>query len=200
MARQTPRRLKKTGKLWIFCEGNTERRYFENLRVFERPRIKIRTKISDTTAEQIVDEAIKFSGTPEYDKERDKLVCVFDKDDETQNSDIVLANAKRKAGSETLLVYSNPSFEYWIMCHEGYYNSSSMDQREAYELVKTKLGIDTKKEFKLYEKTKKDLDKAKEHAKRIQKVHEDTGVELISRKPTPLTLVYKIIELIEEFK
>ena len=43
-------------------------------------------------------------------------------------------------------------------------------------------------------------DNAKINAKRIQKKHEDEGIELISRESTPLTLVYQIIEQINNFK
>ena len=56
MTRRWYKKLKKTNILWIFCEGQTEKRYFENLRVTERPRITIKSKVSGTTAKQIVEE------------------------------------------------------------------------------------------------------------------------------------------------
>lgn len=200
MVRQIPARLKKTNTLWIFCEGHTEKRYFENLRVTERLRLKIKSKVSDTTAKQIVDEASKFIKSKDFDDKRDIIACFFDKDDKTQNSNEILSQAKRQASDEIMLAYSNPCFEYWILCHEGYYPSSSYNQDQVYNLVKTKLRLDTKKELELYIKTKDNLEKAKTNAKKIQKKHEDNNIELISRESTPLTLVYQLIEKIDNFK
>jgi len=200
MVRRLPGRLKKTNTLWIFCEGHTEKRYFENIRITERLRLKIKSKVSDTTAKQIVEEASKFMGSKDFDNDRDIIACFFDKDNETQNSDEVLTQAKNQAGNKILLAYSNPCFEYWILCHKGYYPSESYDQDQVYNLVKQKLKIDTKKELKLYEKTKDNINVAKINAKKIQEKHENKNIELISRDSTPLTLVYKIVELIDEFK
>lgn len=200
MVRQIPSKLKKTSTLWIFCEGDTEKRYFQNLRITERLRLKIKPKVSDTTAKQIVAEASKFMKSNYFDDKRDIVACFFDKDNETQNSNDVLAQAKRQAADKIILAFSNPCFEYWILCHDGYYPSNSYNQSQVCNLVKTKFGFDPKKETALYEKTKESLSYAKTNAKRIQKKHEDNNIELISRDSTPLSLVYKILELIDNFK
>lgn len=200
MVRRTPIKPRKTSTLWIFCEGQTEKRYFNNLRINERLRLQVKPKVSDTNADQIVSEAIKFMKLVCFDDKRDMIACVFDKDDESQNSNDILSKAKRKSGGNVMLIYSNPSFEYWILCHDGYYPSSSYNQSQVYELVKTKLNIDTKKEMNLYLKTKDDIELAKKNAKKIQKRHEDEKTNLISRESTPLSLVYQIIEIIDEFK
>jgi len=200
MVRSIRRDKKRTSTLWIFCEGETEEKYFENLRVTERLRLKIKSKVSDTTAVQIVNEALKFMSTSEFDEDRDIVACFFDRDDITQNSNQVLASAKRKASNKIMLAYSNPSFEYWILCHDGYYPATSYDQNQVYNMVKTQLGIDTKKEKELYEKTKNQIDIAKVHAERIKQVHINNNIELISRESTPLTLVPEILNKIDEFK
>ena len=200
MGRRTPIRLKKTNTLWIFCEGHTEKRYFENLRVTERLRLKIKSKVSDTTAKQIVKEASKFIKSKDFDNKRDMIACFFDKDNETQNSNDVLAQAKSQAADKIILAYSNPCFEYWILCHDGYYSSTSYDQSQVCNLVERKFGFDPKKETELYKKIKDKINEAKTNAKQIQKVHEDNNIELISRESTPLSLVYKVLELIDNFK
>ncbi len=200
MARRTRTKLKKTNTLWIFCEGETEKRYFENLRITERLRLKIKSKVSDTTASQIVDEALIFMNSHKYDKERDIVACFFDRDNITQNSNEVLSETKRKASDKIMLAYSNPCFEYWILCHHGYYPAPSYDQDQVYNLVKTKLHLDTKKETELYEKTMNKLETAKQNAVRTKQVHINNNIELISRESTPLTLVHEIIEKIDEFK
>ena len=204
MARKRIGTLKKTNKLWIFCEGKTEKDYFLNLRAIERVRLKIIPKEAGVSrADQILDKAIKFYDRKymlngdKFDQDRDMIACVFDKDN--NNTPQVFETLRSKRG-DIKLIYSNPSFEYWILCHQGYYNSLSYDQNQIYQLVTDRMGIDPKKEKELYEKTKENIKDAKTHAKRIQKVHEDNGIELISRDSTPLTLVYQLIELINNFK
>ncbi|MBR9683671.1 RloB domain-containing protein [Candidatus Woesearchaeota archaeon] len=204
MARERPTRLKKTNKLWIFCEGKTEKNYFLNLRAIERVRLKIIPKEAGVSrADQILNKAIEFYNKKFqingdwFDKDRDMIACVFDKDDNNTKEVFEIIRSKSRG---IKLVYSNPSFEYWILCHNGYYNSASYDQDQVYQLVKSKMKLDTKKDKILYEKTKSEIDNAKKHAKRIQKVHEEKNIELISRDSTPLTLIYQIIEIINDFR
>lgn len=204
MARRRRRNLKKTNKLWIFCEGKTEKLYFQNLSAIVRARIKIVPQEARVSrADQILEKAIKFRkggfdiNGDKFDAERDVIACVFDKDD--NNTPAVFA--KIRANSTGITIgYSNPCFEYWILCHHGYYPTPSYNQSQVYEKVKEKLGLDTKVETELYEKTKDKIDVAKTHSKRIQKKHEDDNVELISRDSTPLSLIYQIIEIVDEFR
>ncbi len=204
MVRKRPTTLKKTSKLWIFCEGKTEKRYFENLRVTEHLRLKIvPLEAGVSRADQILDKALKFYNrefkinTDSFDSDRDIVACVFDRDD---NNTSEIFDTIRRTRGKIEIIYSNPCFEFWILCHDGIYNSPAYDQKQVYELVKEKLNIDTKKETELYVKTKDKIDDAKTNAKRIKKVHEDAGTELISRDSTPLSLAYQIIEIIDEFR
>ena len=195
MVREIREKLK-TNTLWMFCEGHTEKRYFENLKVTERLRLKIRPRLSGNTVKKIVEDALKFMETSnEFDDERDIVGCVFDRD---KNSNEELYKAKSQAGN-IMLAYSNPAFEYWILCHHEYYESKC-GPKKVYKLVKKKMGFDPKKESELYVKIKDSLNKAKTNAKKIEKKHEDAGVKLISRESNPSTLVYQIIERIEDFK
>ena len=198
MVREIRERLIKTGTLWMFCEGHTETKYFKNLKAKERLRLNIRPRVSGGAVKKIVEEALGFmKNSNEFDDERDIIAYVFDRD---KNGNEDLDEAKRQAGdNKIMLAYSNPAFEYWILCHYGYYESK-FGPKKVYELVKNKMGVDSKKETQLYMKTKHGLDKAKTNAKRIKKKHEDNDVKLISRESNPLTLVYQIIERIEDFK
>lgn len=81
MTRKPLQKLKKTNTLWIFCEGHTEKRYFENLKASKRVRLKIKPKVSGTTAKQIVEEALRFMSFSDFDDKRDLVACFFDKDD-----------------------------------------------------------------------------------------------------------------------
>lgn len=204
MARKRPKQLKKTNKLWIFCEGKTEKLYFQNLSAIERARIKIIPKEAGVSrADQILNQAKQFGegkfliNEDRFDKDRDVIACVFDKDD---NNTSEIFEQVRSQSQEIIIGYSNPAFEYWILCHQGYYNSSSYNQSDVYQLVKDKLSIDTKIEKELYKKTQDKINDARTNAIRIKKNHEKNKIELISRDSTPLTLIYEIIEKIEEFK
>ena len=198
MGREIREKLKKTGTLWMFCEGSTETKYFKNLKAKERHRLNIRPRESGNTAKKIVEEALEFmENSNEFDDKRDSVACVFDRD---KNRDGDLSWVKKEAEDKNMmLVYSNPSFEYWILCHHEYndavFSPGKVDMR-----VKKEMGIDTKKETELYVRTKHSLDKAKTNAKRIRKKHEDNDVKLISRDSNPLTLVYQVLEKIDDFK
>ena len=73
MGRQIHKKFK-TNTLWIFCEGPTEKRYFQNLKAEERLRLEIRPRVSGNTAKKIVDEALKIKSDPEFDSGRDIIL------------------------------------------------------------------------------------------------------------------------------
>ncbi len=205
MTRRVPRKLKRTGKFWIFCEGSTEKRYFNNLRIIERVKIHLVPKEAGVSrADQILQKAMSFHENDfmidgdTYDHKRDRIACVFDKDD--NNTDDVFKWIRKTKIDSLILGYSNPSFEYWFLCHFGFYSSSSLDQKEVYRLVKEKMGLDPKKDHKLYERTKMNLDKAIKNSKKIKIIHEKNGIEILSRNSTPVTLVYYLIEIIKNYQ
>ena len=198
MVREIREILIKTSTLWMFCEGHTETRYFKDLKARERLRLDIRPRLAGNTAKKIVEKAVEFmENSNEFDDERDIVACVFDRD---KNTDEDLSWAKRETEDKNrVLAYSNPSFNYWILCHHEY-NESAFSPGKVRTRVKIEMGLETDKEWELYTKTKRNLDKAKTNAKKIQKKHEDAGVKLISRDSNPLTLVYLVLEKIDEFK
>lgn len=205
MTRRVPRKLKRTGKFWIFCEGSTEKRYFNNLRITERVKIHlVPMEAGVTRADQILHKAMRFYGNnftingDSYDQKRDRIACVFDKDD--NNTDDVFEWIRSTNIDTIILGYSNPSFEYWLLCHFGFFSSSSLDQNEVYRLVKEMMGVDPKKDHILYKRTMMKLDEAKKNSKKIKNIHEKNGIEILSRNSTPVTLVYFIIEIIKNYQ
>ena len=108
--------MKKQSKtLWILCEGETERRYFQNLRATERKRIQVKPFVSQNKrADLLVKEAIKFKKLQDFE-EGDIIVCLFDRDN---NSDKELKEVRRMKEKEDIKVFfSNPCFEIWILSH-----------------------------------------------------------------------------------
>ena len=150
---------KSTKTLWIFCEGETEKRYFQNFQVIERKRqLRIKPKISeDKRADLLVEEAISFKLKKDFE-EGDILVCLLDRDFNKKRD---LESAKRKAEKENItLFFSNPCFEIWILAH--YENCSAFEPKNLYSYMKEKYGLDIKKETSLYRITKDNFEKAVE--------------------------------------
>jgi len=120
MARQ--RGYLSTRTVWIFCEGTTERLYFEKHRVAERlSRLRIEVQRSRRTdVEGIIHYAVNYRKSNSRDFQKDDLVfCVFDCDQSTEEQ---LQRCEKLAKDNGIIpIYSNPSFEYWLLCHFGYH-------------------------------------------------------------------------------
>ena len=190
---------KPTKALWIFCEGTTEKLYFDKYRFEERiGRLKIKSvKTGYTNANGIIQKAINFAKNNRNFQTGDLIACVFDRDANTNNQ---LEKAKSLAENEGIfLSFSNPCFEYWILCHYGYF-PSVYEVNEVIDKIKGFSPDYKKNDPELYSKTCDKLTIAKNNAKRIQKTHEDKNTELISRESNPLSLVFHIIDKINEFK
>jgi len=112
--------------LWIFCEGETERNYFNQLKAEERIRgLKIRPKLAeDKKIKDMVDYSIKHLEHNRDYLEGDIVVYVFDRDENT-NEDFKLVKAMDFITDPKLqLILSNPCFEFWILSHFELYTQS----------------------------------------------------------------------------
>lgn len=189
-----------TKALWIFCEGEkTEKNYFSKLRAQERiRRITIKVVNSDNTdAKGVVEHAIAFMKKGRDFEESDIVYCVFDRD---RNTNVQLEQAKKLAKDNGIvIIFSNPCFEYWILCHLGYY-PASYEPEEVVQKIKEKMQGYTKKDPAIYDKTKDNIQLASANAKRIKDECIRKGIELISRESNPLSLVFELIAKINEFK
>ena len=200
MARKRGKRP--TNTLWIFCEGEkTEINYFNKLKVNERiSRINIKVQSSDkvTDAVGVVKYAISFLKNKKRDFERDDLIyCVFDRDSNTNQH---LEQALKLAKSNNLqIVFSNPCFEYWILCHFEYF-IASCNPEDMIRKLKEKLGNYKKNDLDIYKKTKDKIEIAITHAKKVKNKHEKEGIKIISRESNPSTYVFELIEKIGELK
>ncbi len=196
MVRRSGRRPTKT--LWVCCEGKTERLYFNKLKFIERiSRLKIKSfESGHKNADGLVNEALCCVSQRDF-QAGDIIVCVFDRD---SNSNPQLAQAKNIAKQKgVLLSFSNPSFEYWVLCHYGYFPSKyEKDSLEA--KIKEKNPSYKKADPELYTQTKANIQIAIKNAKTIQKKHIKERTELISKESNPLTLVFLLLELIEKFR
>lgn len=196
---------KSINSLWIFCEGETERNYFTQLKTMERIR-RLR--------KPIVCEDKKVVGLIEYSNgyikhhkkdffKGDKIVYVFDRDDNTNKE---FDQAKNLIDDLKLIsfnpefILSNPCFEFWILshfelCSERLY-SGLLKRRLLKHLESYK-----KNDPNIYNNTKGDINTAIENSKKIYQMHINKGViNLLCEESNPSTVVFQLIELIEQYK
>lgn len=196
MVRRTGKKPAKT--LWICCEGKTEKFYFAKLKFIERiSRLKIKSfEAKYKNANSLVKEAINCISKRDF-QVGDIIACVFDRNN---NSDQQLLQAKEMAGQKgALLAFSNPSFEFWILCHFGYfpgkYEKDTLESK-----IKEHFSDYKKADPELYLKTKDKIKSAVGYARNIKEKYIEQKIELISRKSNPITLIFALIELIEKFR
>lgn len=190
---------KSTKTLWIFCEGKTEKLYFDKLKFDRRiSRLKIKSKESGyKNADGIIKESFDFMKKSRDFQKDDLVVCVFDRDANTNEQ---LEKAKSLAEKNNILIsFSNPCFEYWILCHYNYFSSS--EEKDTLVGKLSKLAKDYKNhDPDLYSKTKDKISIAMSNAKRVREKHVNDNNNLISRQSNPLSLVFELIQIIKEFE
>jgi hypothetical protein len=205
-------------RYFFICEGaNTERWYFEKL-IERRKDLGIHPLIDlcllEKTEEdknitypmQLIDFAEKQKSAPEisFDKERDKMIVVFDADifeRKVEDYDNVVQYGEEK---KNILGVTNPSFELFLLLHydEAWKeliepnmekilkNEKRGNNREIYCILREKSEINCKKNFKIGELAS-NLDIAIKQEKNInQDVHACIG-QLTSN-------IGKIIESIQQ--
>lgn len=189
---------KPTKALWIFCEGKTEKLYFDKLKFEERiSRLRIKSFQSGyRNADGIVKEAADFINKADF-QEGDLIACVFDRD---ANSNEQLKRAKSIGEAKGVLIsFSNPCFEYWILCHYGYF-PSRYEQRDIINKINGLITDYKKNDPDLYSKTKNKIQDAVTNAERIKNEHTRKKTIIISRESNPLTLVFELVKIIDKFR
>ncbi|MGG5329563.1 RloB family protein [Enterococcus sp. AZ163] len=102
----------------IYCEGTTEKIYFDLLKQkYRLPNIKVKTKGDVGQSVELVNHVLRtLSKTSSSDRKKlDKLIVVFDKDEESWESiekAFALANA-----NNIEVCFSNECFEIWLLAH-----------------------------------------------------------------------------------
>ncbi len=175
----------------IVCEGEkTERIYFNryktrhsNLRI-ETPNSRCTDPINlaKFSREQIKKEALDL-------KNGDAIWCVFDCDENT-NED--MSKARKIAGKDIKICLSNPNFELWFLLHFSFI-VSNVTRSEVIEKLKEHIPT-YDKNIDIYDILLEKRATAIENTKKLIKIHETNGVELISVESNPSTQVQNIIE------
>lgn len=153
----------------IFCEGETEMNYFKSLKRDVVPMIDINTHKLDNSslvsvAEEVISKIARFKSTW---KTFDKIFCVFDKN--KLSYDDFCQGQKKLKQKNIELVYSNKSFEVWILMHYSRFNKSVQREEEYLSLIQEHLPGIIKPYDRLYEKTKSLLKTAIINSKTVNK-------------------------------
>ncbi|MEK5334205.1 MULTISPECIES: RloB family protein [Bacillati] len=104
------RTIRKT--ILIYCEGETERIYFEQLRILKRSKtVSVKIKNVKRSAIKLAQHAFRDSSYQYFDE----VWIVFDKDDLTDKQlDEVNMFCEEK---NIHIAYSNEAFELWLLLH-----------------------------------------------------------------------------------
>lgn len=123
-------------RIVIYCEGQTEKQYFDMLSkkyrgiTINTKRIGVKTKVMGNTAPiHLVNEAIKNLQSDKKDYQIDQAYVVFDNDDHTPAEITEAIHLATKHQFE--VIYSNISFDLWILLHFQPVNNH-MTKREIY--------------------------------------------------------------------
>lgn len=126
----------------IFCEGETEKYYFDMLkRKYSSGNvIPIKSEVVAGNSCVLVENAIAKMNAEKHRYDFDQVYVVYDKDNES-HSDIekALKTAKDK---NIITLYSNQCFEYWVLLHYKE-SSNSNTSNQLYKLLEKEMELDS---------------------------------------------------------
>ncbi len=186
--------------VWLFCEGKTEKYYFEQFKARERIRevgVEIMTS-NKTDPVGLIKNALAFKKNRGRDFFKDdEIYCIFDRD---QHKDSHLSKAFILANKNKIkLIFSNPCFEYWILCHFEKY-SIACQFNDIERKLKEHMGEYEKADYDLYSKTSKNISRAIANAKSVAQIHQRAGNKNFTIKRNPSTNIYELIEYLFSLK
>ncbi|MGM0291255.1 RloB family protein [Enterococcus sp. MSG3310] len=126
----------------IFCEGETEKYYFDMLkRKYSSGNvIPIKSEVVSGNSWVLVENAVTKMNAEKHRYDFEQVYVVYDKDNES-HSDIEKA-LKIAKENNIITLYSNQCFEYWVLLHyKESSNSNTSDQ--LYKLLEKEMELDS---------------------------------------------------------
>ncbi|MDT2485472.1 RloB family protein [Enterococcus avium] len=125
----------------IFCEGETEKYYFDMLkRKYSSGNvIPIKSEVVTGNSWVLVQNAITKMQAEKHRYDFEQVYVVYDKDNEN-HSDIEKA-LKIAKDNKIITLYSNQCFEYWVHLHYKELSSSNNNE-ELYRKLQKEMGLD----------------------------------------------------------
>lgn len=124
----------------IFCEGETEKHYFDMLkRKYSSGNvIPIKSEVVAGNSWVLVENAIAKMSAEKHRLNFEKVYVVYDKDNESY-SDIQKA-LKIAKDNNIITLYSNQCFEYWVLLHYKELSSSNTNE-ELYKKLRKEMKL-----------------------------------------------------------
>jgi len=196
--------VKETDRRQIVCEGQTEKLYFESF-----PVLSLTVEAIDLGGQaklKMIESTSAIINSSE--KEYDEVWCVFDMDikkgkKEFADYDNAIEKAKIQK-PEYKVAYSNDAFELWFYLHYAYTDQQNL-RKFYYDELSKKWNINYVRDGKkykfclqIYEILQKDENSSQEEAiKRAEKLYNNQQ-DLTYHKQNPVTLVYKLVEFLND--
>ena len=182
--------------VWIFCEGKkTEFNYFtgcciEFNKKFKNHKIKVKF-LSPNITEDVIKTKIINKKTQIGIGEEDIIFLVFDCDEKIQEKiEKILSICNEE---KIKIIFSNPCFEYWFLCHYGNFNQRET-MKGVQKKLKDKFPTYEKKEIEMYEILKK------KNLEAIKNAKKNSIGKKISINSNPYTNVYEIFDYLNSLK
>ncbi|WP_462272650.1 RloB family protein [Methanohalophilus sp.] len=204
----SPRKRKKGNRktnsiMLLVCEGEkTERLYFENFRE-KGAYLTIKTMSSqDKDAKGVVEYAIERMRHDGYNPQNggEYVYCVFDCDNQDKTvTNKELREAIEKANKNGInICFSNPFFELWFLLHFERITERQVKERIYQRLDKHMTKYSKNKNY--YELLCENMEDAIQNSKKLVKMHNDNGINIVSTESNPCTQVHEVIDRIENIK
>ena len=183
----------------IGCEGKnqTEQNYFKEFNQTQKNYTILPARGNSTDPKGSVEDTINSMQKSKMEpKEGDLAFCLFDSDTDAKKQeqiDQAVSRAKQK-GIEVLL--SVPCFEVWFLQHFQY-STGQLTGNQAIRALK-KFIPEYEKSKSVFFQLESSVDIAVDHAKRLEKHHDELGIRSKSLKRNPSTEAYKLVELLKK--
>lgn len=199
----SPQRLSETkktniGRIIIFCEGKTEKYYFdyfaEIIKKNKYTAVEVVLETANGNAQTVLNYADKFMSDEEHNRRFSTYskYLAFDCDDPPNIQAVV------QAANEYELLISNHLFETWLLMHFEDVETK-LSKREIYRHLSEHLHSSYSKAHK--GKTREivqngNIEKAIDNAKALEQLYAESGKSVFTsiEKMNPYTSVHKLIE------
>lgn len=177
-----------TQNIWLFCEGKkTERNYFEGLRITERINNLTVIDSKRTDIQGLLKESIKFKN--DRARKDDQIYCIFDRNGNSKRELKAAIGLAKK--HKINLIFSNPCFEYWILCHYEKYGKP-IEYAELKSRLDKYLGNYNKADKGIYYRLRSKYENAMKNVEAVNGTH----LKKISKKSNPSTSVGSLVKLL----
>lgn len=186
---------KQKSKILIALEGKnkTEKTYFSNFEDSTKSYNISYAKGNNTDPLNLVQMLIKQIDNMGLDLQDDDIAyCIFDTDTNPDKNKIINKAIQLAKKNNIKIITSSPCVELWFLLHYDY-TTSNMSNEEVIKRLK-KFYPKYEKNVNIYSDILKNLDKAIERAKKLEKYQLDSNRRIGTVEANPNTEFYKIVE------